>query len=59
MSLTTILALAMAALLVLTVYLAVQSLRAGNWKKAVLTVLLLAALVTLLYFGLVSFITSM
>lgn len=59
MSLTAILALVVAALLALTVYLIVQSLRARNWKKAVLAAVLFAAFAALLYFGLLSFITSM
>lgn len=59
MGLTGILALVVAALLVWTVSAVVRSLRAGAWKKAVLAVVLFAAFVALLYFVLVSFITSM
>lgn len=59
LGLTGILALIMVALFALAIYLTVRGVKEKNWKKVIVPPVVLAAVVALVYYGLIFFITSM
>lgn len=59
MGVTGILALAVMLILVVTIYYIIMGIKQKNWKKVLFCVVGFLVFVALLYFGLLSFITSM
>jgi TctA family transporter len=59
MSLTEILILIVIALFVVMAKFIIDGVREKNWKKSIISILIFGAIILLLYFGLIRFITSM
>lgn len=59
MSLTEILILIVIALFVVIVKFVIDGVREKNWNKSIISILIFWAIILLLYFGLIRFITSM
>jgi TctA family transporter len=59
MSLTEILILIVIALFVVIAKFVIDGVREKNWKKSIISILIFGAIILLLYFGLIRFITSM
>lgn len=59
MSLTEILILIVIALFVVMVKFVIDGVREKNWNKSIISILIFWAIILLLYFGLIRFITSM
>ena len=59
MGLTGILLLLILALFVFMIYFVINGIRTKNWKKAIISIVIFFAIVLLMYFGLLRFITSM
>lgn len=59
LGLTGILALIVVVLFALAIYWIVRGVKEKNWKRAIIPAVVLAAVVALLYYGLLFFITSM
>ena len=59
MGLTGILLLIILALFVFMIYFLIDEIRTRNWKRAIISIVIFFAVVLLMYFGLLRFITSM
>ena len=59
MTLTNILLLIVLALFIIMIVFVVNGIKGKNWKKVVISVLIFLAIILLMYFGLIRFITSM
>ena len=59
MGFISLLALVVVALLVIMLKLVIDGVREKNWKKSIISVIVFLAVILLLYFGLICFITSM
>ena len=59
MGLTSILLLIILALFVCMIYFVIDGIRKRNWKMAIISIVIFFAVVLLMYFGLLRFITSM
>ena len=59
MTLTKILLLIVLVLFIVTIIFVVNGIRTKKWKKAIISVVIFLAIVLLMYFGLLRFITAM
>ena len=59
MGFISLLALVVVALLVIMLIFVIDGVREKNWKKSIISVIVFLAVILLLYFGLICFITSM
>ncbi len=59
MGFISLLALVVVALLVIMLKFVIDGVREKNWKKSIISVVVFLAVILLLYFGLIRFITSM
>ena len=59
MGFISLLALVVVALLVIMLKFVIGGVREKNWKKSIISVIVFLAVILLLYFGLICFITSM
>ncbi len=59
MGLIGILLLVVLALFVIMIKLVIDGIRDKNWKKAAISIIVFIGIILLMYFGLISFITSM
>ena len=59
MGFISLLALVVVALLVIMLKFVINGVREKNWKKSIISVVVFLAVILLLYFGLIRFITSM